>query len=233
MNKTATLQALRMVMFIALGVGAVFLWFYSQRPNTLPIKTVRVEGNFTHLSKSMLAQAAMPYVHTGFFALDAVALRDHLLAMPWVAAVNVTRVWPDTVSLEIKETKPVAIWRDNGVVDAEGNIFYPPLKTMPHNLPHFIGTPAQAKEILANYVDFQQQLSKIGVQITELAVTPRSSWSAQLSNQIILELGREEMSDRIGRFVRSYQQIFGSNGTAVEKVDLRYSNGIAVKWKHS
>jgi cell division protein FtsQ len=44
-------------------------------------------------------------------------------------------------------------------------------------------------------------------------------------------LGRDQVTERFERFVTVYQERLVSRANEVKRVDARYSNGVAVKWK--
>ena len=54
---------------------------------------------------------------------DLPAMRERLIALPWVRDANVRRRWPDRLEVRIIERKPAALWQHQGrlrLVDAEG-----------------------------------------------------------------------------------------------------------------
>lgn len=48
--------------------------------------------------------------------LDAARTRARLLANPWIAEATVLKLYPDRLSIEIKERKPFALWQKDGRV---------------------------------------------------------------------------------------------------------------------
>jgi hypothetical protein len=86
-----------------------------------------------------------------------------------------------------------------------------------------------------HYSEFNLQLDTLDLHATQLVLSPRHAWQIRLSNGMVLELGREDVQQRLARFVAVYPfslQIedtrHGTHG-AVEYVDLRYRNGFAVR----
>lgn len=62
-------------------------------------------------------------------------------------------------------------------------------------------------------------------------MTPYLSWRVRLENGIAIELGNADILMRLSDFVSIYPKIIGDNAKDVDSIDLRYSNGVAVKWK--
>ncbi len=56
-------------------------------------------------------------------SVDPDALRDRLLGLPWIEEAAVQRHLPDTVSIQIRERRPMALWQRRGrlvLVDTKG-----------------------------------------------------------------------------------------------------------------
>jgi len=54
---------------------------------------------------------------------DLPAMRERLIALPWVRDANVHRRWPDRLEVRIIERKPAAVWQHQGrlrLIDADG-----------------------------------------------------------------------------------------------------------------
>jgi cell division protein FtsQ len=71
----------------------------------------------------------------------------------------------------------------------------------------------------------------LGLVIDELHQDARRAWHLKLSNGMSVELGRKDPLQRLARFIGVYPAILASTTAAViEQVDLRYSNGFALRW---
>lgn len=53
-----------------------------------------------------------------------------------------------------------------------------------------------------------------------------------MANGLQLGLGRKETHLRLMRFVRVYAEVLKPRIEAIDSVDLRYTNGFAVRWHH-
>jgi len=77
---------------------------------------------------------------------DLPAMRERLIALPWVRDANVYRRWPDRLEVRIIERKPAALWQHQGrlrLVDAEGVVL--PVADLAEfaQLPLLVGANAQ------------------------------------------------------------------------------------------
>ncbi len=222
------------VMALGAALLAALAWgvHVASQPRTLPIRTVRIVGVFHHLSTRQLQQAVAPYVTGGFFTVNVDAVKHALQAVPWVDKVSVRRVWPDALRIHISEQVPLVRWGEDGLLNARGQLFQPPVATIPPGLPELSGPPGLESVALPAYRDMNRALAPLGFTIARLALDARRSWSVQLSNGMQLRLGRSEVYRRLLRFVRAYSAVLAPRAADIRLVDLRYTNGFAVAWKH-
>ncbi len=95
-------------------------------------------------------------------------------------------------------------------------------------LPDFIGQKDDSVEVAQRYGEFSRQLAALNLQVAQLALSPRHAWQLRLSSGMVLELGREEMQQRLARFVAVYPYSLAAQAGSVRYVDMRYRNGFAV-----
>jgi cell division protein FtsQ len=67
--------------------------------------------------------------------------------------------------------------------------------------------------------------------IKRLVLDERRSWEMQLSNNVIVKLGRENTENRLARFIKVFNLENTLDMKNIESMDLRYPNGFAVRMK--
>lgn len=98
--------------------------------------------------------AALSGPTNAMLAADLPAIRARLLALPWVADASVGRRLPDTLSIDIVERRPVALWQHRqrfALIDIEGQVLPTPKLARFANLPVVVGGGAntRVRELLA------------------------------------------------------------------------------------
>lgn len=199
-------------------------------PATLPIRTVAVHGKFRYLRPDAVRRAISAHIRGGLVYVNVDAVRRAVLALPWVRAVTVRRVWPDALSVSVQEQQPFAAWAGGGLVNTAGKRFAAPAGTGPEGLPVFAGPSGEAAVMSAGYRRFSGILASAGLLIRRLVLDERHAWRIRLVSGVILEVGREDVEHRLQRFARVYRTTLAKEQTAIERVDLRYANGFAVKF---
>ena len=64
-----------------------------------------------------------------------------------------------------------------------------------------------------------------------LTMEARGAWTIWLDNGIEVIVGREQMKARLLRFLHLYKTELEPQAKNIERVDIRYTNGAAVKWR--
>jgi cell division protein FtsQ len=195
-----------------------------------PIKNVRVYG-VNRVDHKEVQGLLQPLVNRGFFAINVDIIRDRLLQMPWVSDIFVRRNWPDQVDITVIEKNALARWNDTTLLSTSGELFSPKQETYPVDLPRFVGPAGQQVVMLDYFNQMNRLLAPLHAKIAHLELTPYFTWKLTLDNGITLQIGHKDILTRLDHFVRVYPKIVGNRTTDVDYVDLRYPNGVAVRWK--
>jgi cell division protein FtsQ len=217
--------------FLAIPViSIVFALNHLRLADYFPIKTVKVYG-LNRLNQQEVRDSLFPLVNRGFFTINVDRIRDRLRQMPWVSDLYVRRVWPDQIVITLAEKKPVARWNDDVLLSEGGELFSPKQETWPEDLPRFFGPVGQQIFMLRNFDDMNRLLLPLHAKISYLELTSFLTWKLTLNNGITMQIGHKDILTRLNQFVKVYPKIIGSRATDVDYIDLRYSNGAAIRWK--
>ena len=78
----------------------------------------------------------------------------------------------------------------------------------------------------------QEILREVGLSVNSLELEDRISWKAQLDNGLMLVVDDKHSVEKLKRFTRLYSMFTEQQKQQLFKVDLRYENGLAIKWKN-
>ncbi len=216
-------SALVAAAFLLAGYGALH---YFMRLPAFPVREVRIEGELVHVTLDQVEAIVQRELPGNFFTLDVASARGAFEKLPWVRSANVRRQWPDRLDVAIEEHAPLARWGAAALVNTHGEVF---TAAYDGKLPLFVGPPSSAKEIAIQYGYFERRLAAIGQVPVQVQVSPRRAWQVRLDGGTTLELGREQIEARLDRFVAVYDRTVTRLQRRVDYVDLRYSNGFAVR----
>ena len=219
----------------ALSVFAVLygaVYYVVHLPGLFPVHSVRLSVAPQRVASPGVLDVVRTEVQGNFFTADIERLRQSLEKLPWVRSVSIRREFPHRLVVELEEHQALARWNNSALVNRQGEVF---VADSDEVLPAFVGQEGTSHEVAQSYAQFSQQLAMLGLQVAQLALSPRHAWQLRLSNGMVLELGREDMQQRLARFVMVYpyteNKIQKAEG-GTTYVDLRYRNGFAVRQKN-
>lgn len=229
------MQALRRILFgllVMLIVASPVLavlggWVGGQH---WPMRHLQVSAPFRFVSAEQVRDAVAAHLSKGFFAVDLAAINAELEKLQWVENAEVRKQWPDTLVVSLDEFSPLAYWNGTSLVAEQGSIFAKPAGKLP-KLPQFSGQDIQSDDMVVFYHSAQPMFQSVGLRITGLAVSERNSWRIELSDGLVLQVGRNDTQNRLVRFVALLPKIRREQQfKKLLHADLRYTNGFALVW---
>lgn len=214
---------------VLLAGGALFAgrWLLNR-----PVEQVVINGEFERVSADRLESLLRPYMGHGFLATPLDVLQQQLAAVPWVATARVSRKWPGTLDVTVTEEQPAARWGEHGLLNPQGRLFVSNADHIPAGLPRLNGPEGTEAEVAARYVAIQEQLVHRGLALAALELDQRGAWSLRLSNGIQVRIGSQDVDVRLARFFEALDSVVAAVAADVNYIDMRYTNGFAVGWKH-
>ncbi len=217
---------------VLMGVGLAG-WAYKHQDELLAHRAVEhvvVRAPLQHITAAQLEALVMPYMDAGFFGADLSALRDTLEQQPWVRRAVVTRSWPATVRIQIKERTPIAYWGDDKMLDQQGVLFQPQRLPEIEGLPILKAPSQYADWVMQQYHQMNGLLRSVDVHITELQLNSHMSWRLLLNNGVTVKVDRHSTADKLVQLVMALPKLMAME-RPVDQIDLRYLKGFAVKWR--
>ena len=215
-----------MAVLVTTVIVAGSLWM--MKPTTLPIKQVHIEGEFLRLDTNRMQELVSDKVRGGFFNINVAAIRNTLIALPWVKEVSVHRIWPDGLRVVVNEQTAVVKWNETGLLNDQGHYFAPEKDSFPNGLPVLEG-PEDSQELLLKRLKLLKQF--YGLSVVRLRLNERRGWQFQLDSGLSVVMGRKDFERRIDRFVHVVIKNMGEKLSQAREIDMRYTNGFAVRWK--
>jgi cell division protein FtsQ len=74
-------------------------------------------------------------------------------------------------------------------------------------------------------------LDSRGLQVRSQSLSERGSWAVDLGQGTQLVFGRRRVTEKLQRFLAVYDRRLNQYLAQAERVDLRYQNGLAVRWR--
>jgi len=196
-----------------------------------PIRVVLMENPLQSMNEGSVRSVLAAHLQAGFFGIDVRAIKSELEADPWVDQVIITRIWPDTLSVSIIEEVAIAKWGDTDLINQYGETFRPDTIIANMGLPFLKGPDGSARRVMEQYQVFSQMLSASGMRIQEIELSNRGSWTLNLDSGQLLTLGRNDVHERMQRFILLHDRRLRAEMASIDAFDLRYTNGISIRKK--
>lgn len=228
-SQAALLARLATALVMAGTLGAAGWIALQWEPTLLPVRVVKVEGEMHGLSRASLQQTLEEEITGGILTQDLAHLRDAVEALPWIASASVKRIWPDRIEVRVREHTAIARWGENGLVTEDGIVFRPSDGRLPAGLVRLdAAADRHAPEVVERLRAWSPRLGELGLLVERIERDARGDWSVELLGGTEILLGTNDIDGRFARLIASYAQVEAIG--IPQRIDLRYSNGLAVRW---
>ncbi len=232
-----------LAIFSIVGIAGWYLW--SQQPVTesqpaveqlMPIRLVEIQGELKHVEqeqvltvlRSMSRATDDDQQTLNFLTADLRELEKELERVAWIYRVKVRRIWPDKLIIDLEEQQAIAVWNEIYLVNSFGQLFQPEV-IAEDALPRLSGPSEKLDELLVTFTELQTAFEQADLQMNELHLSDRLSFQLKLTNGIAVEVGRKNLQARVNRLIDLYPTLVSDNPAPIERIDLRYDTGLAVK----
>jgi cell division protein FtsQ len=215
------------LVLIALMVGGGHLLLRLE-PEYLPVRVITVDGEVHRLPLTLLQSTVSERLEGGILTQDLGCLKSAIEELAWVHTAAVRRVWPDRLLISIFEHEPMARWGERALVTAAGVVFTPGPAEIPDGLPRLDGADDQAPAVTDRFLAWGPRFEGVGLSLTAMELDARGAWTLYTDAGFAVSLGTGQTEERVRRFLTAYPDIAAAGHPA--RVDMRYSNGLAVSW---
>ena len=196
-----------------------------------PLTRVFVGGDFINLKELDLASLVEKEIDGGFLSMNLNHLREQLQRHPWIHEVSVRKEWPSTLKVEVVEEVPIARWGHKGFLNRLGERLELPENSTLKSLPVIESEFGTSQDMIKQYQIVSELLVPTRLKLAELQRDSVGAWQVNTVHGIKLVLGREQIVEKIRRFVIVWRSGLELKIDNISLIDLRYPNGIAVAWK--
>ncbi|MDH5631954.1 MAG: cell division protein FtsQ/DivIB [Gammaproteobacteria bacterium] len=225
--------AYRKVLVVIVAIVALVMlvivvdWIF--RAATFPVNEIQLQGEFNRVSRVDIERKLYNHVLDNYLMLNLDAIRTDIESLPWVFRASVTRRWPSGLHIEYREQHLMAHWQENKWLNHQGDVVALDRDYVPEPaFPRLDGPAGTANLVHAAYTRFRDMLAVAGLQMQAVSLSDRRSWSIRLQDGTELLLGRNEIAERLQRFIDVYPDLKQVHEGRLVRVDLRYTNGFSV-----
>ncbi len=226
-------RILGLLVLVSMVIGTIYIAVRSFKFDVVidrPVASVSVEGDFRFVSRERITELVTPLVNKKFLQLDLKAIKNSIEREAYVDYAVLSRKWPDRLSVRIAEQQPIARWGERGFLNQRGDIVETEQLEFLQQLPLLAGKREQAAKIMLQYQRISRLLRPYDLDVKELRSDDKFAWQLLLSNDLKVVVGRDQVLEKIQRFLTVYEQQLRGRLDDIARVDVRYENGVAVRW---
>ena len=224
-------SALRLVMLLAVAAGLAWSTVYLYRKYDVPVAVIGVDGELKKVAAEDVEAIVADNLGGGFLSLDLDGICSALETHPWVASASARRKWPDEVVITLEEEIAIARWGQSDFLNNKGQILDVGTVELPQSLPLLDGPEGFERRVMQQYRNFSQVLQDTGLDVAEFRLAPRGNWEVKFAPGLLLVVGKEPVAAKLQRFLKVWDKSLHDRIDSVERVDIRYGNGVAVRWR--
>jgi cell division protein FtsQ len=166
---------------------------------------------------------------TAILAVSPSEAKARLEALPWVHSASVARLLPDTISVQLTERKPMALWQHGGkfeLIDDEGKVLPVPQPGEFSALPVLVGegAPEAGAGLLAMLAEEPALRDRVAAAVR----VGGRRWNLRMDNGIDVELPEENAAvawHELARLDRTH----GLLERDIRRVDLRLPDRLVLQ----
>lgn len=228
---------LNALLLASLAATGVWSWRWLADPVNWPVGRVEISGDLTHVDRQQLQARLAQEVADGFLHLSVSRVATAAEQLPWVASALVKRRWPNALLVQVTEEQAVARWGEAGLLNSDGEVFVRSGGDLLPGLPRLMGPEDGAR-------DFYRQFTRLSAVLLAMGL-PRPN-RARLSaggdlrlylpmeddrHALLLTVAAADAQRKVHRFSRVWQYLDDDQRQRAAAVDLRYPQGMAVRWR--
>lgn len=197
-----------------------------------PVRWVTVSGPLQRVSAEQVRASVAPMLEGGLLRVSPQKLRQTIESLPWVDRAEVRKEWPGTVSVRITERAALARWGTDQLITTEGEQLDLSTAQALGDMPQLSGPSARQHDLIEFYRDAAKAMGDSRLSIVAAHFSEGGGLTVTLDDGTAVLLGSDQLQVRWARFLQALPNLReAAAGRNLERVDLRYSHGFAVRWR--
>jgi cell division protein FtsQ len=219
------MQALtRLLMWALAGFALSALGWWAYQHPAWKVREIVLVGDVVHQSGDAMRAQLSGRLKGSYLSFDVRDMQAFIEEMPWVRKAVVQRVFPDRVRITLSEQEAHAWWGEPGaqrLVNSYGELFEASGDDAPGDIdqwPVLDGPVERSADVYAMYLS--------------LNIAQQGGWELDLKSGTKIALGSgtiDAVLARVKPFTQSISELLSRYDNSLLSVDLRYSNGYAVR----
>lgn len=191
-------------------------------------------GNYNIIPKNEIIKLILKNSKKeNFLSKSLIFIKNKIKELPLIQKISIRKKWPKKIFVNLVQFVPLAFF-NNFLIDKNANLLnnnYSSIHKI--RLPIIIGPEGEEKKHLKKYFFLIKKLKEINIKILILLIKDNKSLKILTQDNILLKLGYKHHNIRLNNLINVYPLLLkdmNKNKKKIKYIDLRYINGLAVKW---
>ena len=210
--------------FLLLLLIVILTFTYKSGIISFPIEEIEIISSDKKYNEKKLSKYIDSIYGNDLLLSNIDMIQKNIISDEWISDVEVIKSFPSKLSIRIIEHQPLAIY--NNQIMSESGIIIRSSSNL-GNLPVVVDKekrPTVAYDILSSSLD---GLKKINLVVKKIEIY--HSLIKIYTTSIILISDKTNFKKNIQRLVPSFSDLKNTYGKNITSIDMRYSNGFAIK----
>ena len=226
------------------GGGSAYLWYggyvhraidvvgetVSQTALELGLGIAQVEIRGLRHARAVTVQKVLgAKSKTPIFAFDPAAARTRLLDLGWIEWATVSRRFPNTIYVDIRERQPFALWQYRKklrLISRDGSVITTERLARFRDLPLVVGPGADARA--AEIVDLLAPHAALDERIRAVTLVGERRWNLRFNNGVDVRLPEQDVHAALERLA-ALQEHYSILDRKLRAIDLRMPDRLIVQ----
>ncbi len=214
------------IIFLIVILIIIYLFFnYKNLIGPYPIKEIKLKGQFIYVDENKLRKDLKLFIGKDLMNIDLIEIKEDIEKNDWIKNSIIIRQFPDILTIELFEYKPLLVWNKKFYIDNEGKKFMVK-NNISLNLPLIKSDDNNHKEMHSLYTDLSGLLDEVGLRIKVISHT--GDMLKVDTNKYKFLVRYSSYSQKFNEFISVYEQFSSLSKKNVKVIDLRYPTGFSV-----
>ena len=210
------------ILLILISIPVLF--FYSKNIFIYPIDEIDVIAQESNYDYNKINSVITSLQGENLLSVDINELRKSIISDVWVKDVEITKSFPSKLLITIIQRKPLAIYNSN-ILTHDGTVIEDNLLNI--ELPIITDNTNDSYLSRTIFDSCNSYLDKINLKLTKIEI--HNSLIKMHTDSLLIVSDRENLNRNLNRLIISFDKLKLVFKQKIKSIDMRYSNGFAIK----
>ena len=205
-------------------ISIPILFFYGKNNFIYPIDEIDVIAQESNYDYEKINAVISSLQGENLLSLDINELRKTIISDAWIKNVEITKSFPSTLLITIKQHKPLALYNSK-ILTLDGTVIEDNLFNI--ELPIITDSTNDSYLSRAVFDSCSSYLDQINLKIAKIEI--HNSLIKIYTDSLLIISDRENLNRNLNRLIVSFDKLKLVFKQEIKSIDMRYSNGFAIK----